>query len=444
VAGRAWELTTNSPALMASAVHAFPERVATFASEPSLRLNITATDVAGTAAWKSPKCRGRDHLVFSCVGENSALVYDYRHSRVVGRVSQAIAADAEYWREIIFPFALGVMSPMLATVPLHAAGFVHNGRGVIIGGRSGAGKSTLSATLARRGVTYVSDDWVYLTAEPELSVHSLPVPLKLLPDSTKFFPELPSMTAAPAENGEISVPIDPAAVFGARRSFACRPDVVILYDRVPGSPLRVRQASVKDLVDWFSESLDCVPRCLDARREEQLALIRRLQECTCYLVVTDGSPDKIADDILQVCNGLIQPEPVIVGPDVSGIEHLDLLRRGAPARYLTTVSIAGRAVQLATNHRDLLHRFEACREVSRPWSLTVIVERTPWASSDSYAWRSGTIGLRSLGIHGAIACDFDQREAVAFVSAAAIENGEFLNELNAILEPQEVSAGVGR
>src|SRR5512133_2947970 len=142
VAGNAWELTTNSRALRATAAQSFPEGVAPVAEEPRLRLDITVTDVAGTGPWRSPKCRGRDHLVFSCVSEQSSLVFDYRRASVVGRVSQAVVADSNYWREIIFPFAVGVMSPMLATVPLHAAGFIHHGRGVIIGGRSGAGKST--------------------------------------------------------------------------------------------------------------------------------------------------------------------------------------------------------------------------------------------------------------------------------------------------------------
>lgn len=438
VAGRTWALSTNSAELLETVRQALPDSVDDPKGERALRLDIAVMST-DDGPWERPIYRGRDHLVLTCLSESSALVYDYSRCRVVGQVSRAVAADVQYWRNIVLPFTLGVMSPLLATVPLHAACVIHDGCGVLIGARSGAGKSTLAATLVRRGVTFVSDDWVYLTAAPQLRVHSMPVPLKLLPDSVRFFPELASLRPQTAENGEVSIPVDPAATFGARREFRCEPRVVILFDRAPG-PLRVRQASIRDLTDWFSESLDCVPPCLKAEREQQLELICRLQNCRCYVVVTDGSPEQIADDILRVAEGRASIAPAIEGADSSGIMHLDLLRRGHPAPHKGCVAVGDETAHLATNHPDLPGQFEAVRPDDRSWSITVIAEPALGPERLPYSWERGPLAFFSLGANGLIVCDHVLREAAAFVLPSAIEDGAFAADLARVVASRSLAA----
>ena len=172
VAGRLWELNTNSAELRVTARHELGDEIYCQNGGPDLKLNIRVSDVGDGRAWPSPLCRGCDHLVFTRLSDASALVYEYSRRQVVGEVSSIVAADRDYWKNIVFPFALGVMSPVLATTPLHAGCFVYDGCSVLIGGRSDAGKSTLTAAFARRGATFVSDDWVYRIAESELQVDS--------------------------------------------------------------------------------------------------------------------------------------------------------------------------------------------------------------------------------------------------------------------------------
>ena len=445
VAGRVWELCTNSAELIATIRKALPDGVTGSDARLALRLEIAVSD-AECCAWERPMCRGRGHLVFTWLGDRSALIYDSFHARVVGEVSRAVAADVRYWRNIVLPFALGVMSPLLGIVPLHAACVIHEGRGVLIGGRSGAGKSTLAATLARRGLTFVSDDWVYLAAGPKPRVHAMPVPLKLLPDSVAWFPELGNLQAATAENGEMSIQVDPAVAFSARRAFCAEPGVVILFDRTTG-PLRVRQASVTDLTDWFSESLDCVPVCLSAEREQQLGLIRRLALMPCYIVVTDGTPEQIADDILRVAAGQVVPEPATVGPDSSGITHLDLLRRGRPTPYEAQVRCGGRNAMVATNHPGLLRQFQRkfSNDHDEIWNITVIAEPAPFPEIDFYSWQRDSIAFFSLGRNGAIACDYALHEAAVFVEPSVIDDGSAAAALETLLAGQPFAvAGAGR
>ena len=445
VAGNVWHLSTNSADLIATVRKALPGSHTDSNARPLLRLDICVADHDDDGPWERPVCRGRDHLVFSCLSDQSALVFDYPGQRVVGEVSRAVARDVGYWRNIVLPFTLGVMAPLLATVPLHAACIIHNGSGVLIGARSGAGKSTLAATLARRGVTFVSDDWVYLTAKPRLCAHSMPVPLKLLPDAVRFFPELQSFPAQAAENGEISIPVDPAVTFGARREFWCQPSVVILFDRAPGS-LRVRQASAAELAEWFSESLDCVPPCLNVEREQQLALIRRLQECQCYVVVSDGSPESIADDILHVAEGAISPTPTADAAHSSGIVHLDLLRRGSATPHTECVAVGDRSIQLATNHPDLVRQFARGIADEDLWTVTVIADSTEWPQNVPNAWTRSAVGFFSFGANGVVVCNYELREAAAFVVPSAIDDGSFATGLERVLAlaPAAAMAGAGR
>lgn len=442
VAGSVWELSTNSAELIETVRRALPEAICVPHGEPVLELGIAVTNVDDGGPWERPICRGRDHLVVSRLGDASSLVYDYSQRRVVGAISRAVADDVRYWQNIVLPFTVGVMSPLLSTVPLHAACVIHDGCGVLIGARSGAGKSTLAATLARRGIPFVSDDWVYLTANPRLHVHAMRVPLKLLPDAVRFFPELQPARAQTAENGEISIPVDPAVSFGVRREFHCDPHVVILFDRAPG-PLRVRDATVRDLTDWFSESLDCVPPCLDAGRKTQLDLIRRLHQCRCYVVVTDGTPEQIADDILRVAEGHIPASPAIDGPDSSGIRHLDLLRRGRPTPYSGCVALGDGSAQLATNHPELIRQLAHGIPEESSWAITVIAEPTPWPMHMPHSWKRDSVGLYSLGAEGVAVCNYALREAAAFLTPSAITEGSFAAEFSRLLALESPRAFAG-
>lgn len=430
VADRVWELTTNSADLMAAARESFPDGPAAAGSSPDLRLDINVADTMGSGAWRRPVCRGRDHLAFCCIGDESAILFDYRKRTATGSVTRAVAAETGYWREVVFPFTLGVMAPVLNAVPLHAACFRYRNRGVLIGARSGAGKSTLAATLARRGIEFISDDWVYLTANRGLRAHALPVPLKLLPDARGFFPELQSMVPAESQNGEWSIAVDPAETFGSPRGYRCEPETVLLFDRTPGADLLVRRARTEELLDWFSEPLDCVPTCLEEQREEQIALIRALGRCHCYVVTCDGTPEEIADNLLCICRGEIVVSDGKRERHKSGIKHLDLLRRATPLPNSRITDIAGSAVAISTNHRSLLHQFAPAAAENADFEITVIVETEPWpGSAPSFRHQENSVGCVSFGTEGLMVFDGSARKAAAFVSEPAVRDGRVSYEL---------------
>ena len=62
-------------------------------------------------------------------------------------------------------------------LPLHAAAFELDGRGVLVTGWSKGGKTELLMAATRAGARYIGDEWVYLTADG--GMHGIPEPVRL-------------------------------------------------------------------------------------------------------------------------------------------------------------------------------------------------------------------------------------------------------------------------
>lgn len=62
-------------------------------------------------------------------------------------------------------------------LPLHAAAFELDGRGVLVTGWSKGGKTELLMAATRAGARYIGDEWVYLTADGRM--HGIPEPVRL-------------------------------------------------------------------------------------------------------------------------------------------------------------------------------------------------------------------------------------------------------------------------
>jgi hypothetical protein len=62
-------------------------------------------------------------------------------------------------------------------LPIHAAAFELDGRGVLVTGWSKGGKTELLMAATRAGARYIGDEWVYLTADG--SMYGIPEPVRL-------------------------------------------------------------------------------------------------------------------------------------------------------------------------------------------------------------------------------------------------------------------------
>jgi hypothetical protein len=86
---------------------------------------------------------------------------------------------------------------------VHSALVVRDGVGLLLRGPSGAGKSTLTYACMRRGMTVVSDDWVYAPADPtSRRVVGYPWRIMLTEPAAARFAELADVPTVPHTSEE--------------------------------------------------------------------------------------------------------------------------------------------------------------------------------------------------------------------------------------------------
>jgi len=112
-------------------------------------------------------------------------------------------------------------------LPLHAAGLVRAGEGVLISAHSGAGKSTLALALVRQGWGFLSDD-ALLLEERGSGIEALPFrrTFGLLPETLAWL-SVPggTWTPHPSDGRKRSVPL--ADLLPEQAVERCRPSVLV-------------------------------------------------------------------------------------------------------------------------------------------------------------------------------------------------------------------------
>ena len=301
LAGSTWSVSTNAPEIL----YVFRQLVqsASFECEPDLSVSIHVNvDSPSLPPWPEPYFRGHDHLVYAAYNEETSFLIDLLHRRVIATMSLGMAEDLEYWKRVLIPVLLGVASISLQITPLHCACLVHDGFGLLLGGQSGAGKSTLSLALALEGFAFLSDDWTYFSRScAEVHAWGLPTPLKLLPDAVRHFPELHAATVAPSLNAELAYEVDPAQMFGVRRTFFCEPRWLVFVERLENSSAEFQRISQADAASRLEVDLETQPAVLARQREYQLETIRTLVQRECWLLRHDKDPSSIAHALANFC-----------------------------------------------------------------------------------------------------------------------------------------------
>jgi hypothetical protein len=242
--------------------------------------------------------RGLGPIVFSLLEPKTFLTFDLLRSSVFGVVSPAAAKDSYFWDVQLLPIALGLLGTTVGVAPLHCACLDRNGSGLLIAGDSGAGKSTLTAALAKRGMAVVSDDWTYVSFQPgKLVAHGMYAPIKLLPDSIRYFPELRRNTPKKTLNGELAYEINAAKVFHSPIKACSLPKWLLFLKRnsAPGSqfvPCRPGHA-----MQFFEKNAEKLPAELPAAAEARSEIIRQISNCQSWILRTGDDPLQTAQAV---------------------------------------------------------------------------------------------------------------------------------------------------
>lgn len=200
---------SNSPAVMAMAEDAFGgwrilrERsgwIGPVRAEVRIIVVPGADPPAGEPAHSVP----HHHLLLlsggGCAGEADA---DRR--RAEATVTAAALDDAPAFRVAVVEALALFLVTRIGRMPLHAAAVERDGAALLIAGPSGAGKSTTVYAAARSGLRVLSEDAVFLQADP-FRVWGMPGTINLRPQAAAFFPELERIAPVRLPNGRVKLP----------------------------------------------------------------------------------------------------------------------------------------------------------------------------------------------------------------------------------------------
>ena len=430
--GCRWELVTNSHALAESVRWSLPAVDGTGAQ--AFRLELQVDEGRGARRLESPYFRGRDHLVMAAYSNADAMLFDLRRHFAAGRFSPGFAADREYWRRVVVPVLIGVASAPAGIAPLHCATLVRGRRGLHIFGLSGAGKSTLSVALAKRGFALLSDDWTYFSRQADsLWATGLPVPIKLLPEARRFFPELAQHTPAPSLNGELAFEVDPAETFQVRRLYSCQPGRVVSFQRIQGAAPAWKRVSPDEVEGQLRPALERIPGCLTRARSIQHQVIAELAQVPAYSLVCDGTPQEIADEIIAWLDGESECDDAAGHmPPSAPCDVPDLMRRFVPAPFAADFWLAGRRVRIDTDmavvHEKAGHIAELLSRRYRGQLHCTIIQDSARCPDLSARTGNGCI-YRAIAGLGCILAEESSGRVVAFISPACAATTTTLESL---------------
>ena len=309
-AGQSILLNTNSAAIARHACSFLPGDDGVESSSAGARATITVhVRDSNQPCESAPWFRARGNFALARFTRSDSFWFNLRTREIYGVCTPELADDSRSWFVHIFPTLLGILAASMGVAPLHAACLVRYGRGVLLTGHSGAGKSTLAIALAKRGYAFLSDEWTYLSAgheevdQQEVAAWGLPVPLKLLPDSRRFFPELSASAPHPCLNGEVAYEVWPNECFGVSRQTRTSVSAIVLLERTANTGCQFARISTAEALDFLSAAIEPLEGPLAAGYQRQLELIQRLAGTSCLRMSFNDDPDRIAKQLDAALSG---------------------------------------------------------------------------------------------------------------------------------------------
>jgi hypothetical protein len=254
LAGEALRFETNDERVLAQADALFSAYGAVDAetAEPLVVRVLVHAPAEPAPLFEKPVFRTHGHLFTVALGPYDSGAADLLVGRAFAIVTPALVDVG--WRlqqQVLAALALGMLGPARGYLPLHAACLTNGERSVLVHGPSGAGKSTFTYAAVRRGYRVVTEDSLQIGGTDEPRAWGIPWQFQLLPDATRFFPELEGLAPRLQANGEWKIDVDLARLHPGRVAASAPLGPLLLLTRRPGPTAieRVPDAEAVALVE---------------------------------------------------------------------------------------------------------------------------------------------------------------------------------------------------
>lgn len=139
------------------------------------------------------KCSQEGSLRYAEIPAGAFVVADLDENKALGFVLEKLEFNTWTIGHLVFYPLWAQMLKGKGLFPLHAAGAVKDGRGLIFPAVSGSGKSVLSFNLVREGYKLLADDTIFLYMEDgDVLVRGFPEKINFRHDALNLFPDLKS------------------------------------------------------------------------------------------------------------------------------------------------------------------------------------------------------------------------------------------------------------
>ncbi len=203
-------IASDDDAVLALARQAFAAWPAAADADLSIELRVVSGSETGPRPPVSYDLESPTHVRMRT--DTSVIEADAKAGRAVGRVTNALVADAQHFRYTMLESAALFLVTQRDRVPFHAAALAEGGRALLIAGPSGTGKSTLAwaALRALASLRLLTEDCVYLQTQPEPRVWGWPGFLHLPADAARYFDELRDARPSLLANGKQKIALPTA------------------------------------------------------------------------------------------------------------------------------------------------------------------------------------------------------------------------------------------
>ena len=198
-------LSTNSAKILDAARESWGAFTEEFHSSPVDFFVGIAGDDDGVLP-SPPVPSARRHLLSLISDAGNYCICDFSAGFAYCWFTPSVAQNPAYLRKFFMDPIGYTMVAYRYLAPVHGACVVRNGKGLLLCGPSGAGKSSLSFACARRGWTFVSDDFSYLVrGRNDRIVLGNPNEIRFRLSAKALFPELENRLRVFSSNGEASL-----------------------------------------------------------------------------------------------------------------------------------------------------------------------------------------------------------------------------------------------
>lgn len=267
------EIATNSEDVLETAEQCWGQFRKRF-SEPPVRLRVGVLDGNAERLPSGRVVRAQRHLMAWMSGASDFSVCDLRQGFGFCWLAPATAANRAHLRYHYLEAMAYTLLQSLYLTPIHAACVALNGRGLLLCGESEAGKSTLAYACAKRGWTFISDDFACVVRSWDRNVViGNPHLIRLREPAAGLFPELRGRPIILRANGDRAIELATSSLENLVAAPQSPVDYLVFLRRQSAGGPAIEPFPKQRALRWLESVL-----CFGERdvREAQAASLRRL------------------------------------------------------------------------------------------------------------------------------------------------------------------------